>query len=107
MRAALQSDLEVLRDLGAAESDSPSVAEGVPPQEESKDITRSEFRNLDQIEDAISHLITGDLNSCANCSDDLPLDQLHALPYANLCVVCQLRLERSGCADWSKRSDKA
>jgi DnaK suppressor protein len=59
-----------------------------------KEIDR-DVEELRQVQNAIARLRRGEYGRCPRCGDDIPRARLEALPYAELCLDCQAREERS------------
>jgi len=52
-------------------------------------------RILSEIGDAILRLREGTFGYCEECDAQIPIERLRRIPYARLCVVCQVSLNRS------------
>lgn len=46
-----------------------------------------------------------DFGNCQDCGDEIPFARLSALPYAELCVECQGKVDRKGQATRKKLTD--
>jgi DnaK suppressor protein len=46
-------------------------------------------RVLDDIETALHRMRTGRYGTCLRCGGPIPLEQLHVIPYAAVCLDCQ------------------
>lgn len=57
-------------------------------------ISESERDLIEQIDDAISRIESGDYGVCQNCEQDIAPARLNAVPYARYCINCQDKLER-------------
>lgn len=44
---------------------------------------------LFMIEEALERLEDGDFGTCSNCSNDIPVARLKAVPWARYCIDCQ------------------
>jgi DnaK suppressor protein len=105
--AALQGDLASLERL--------SVPHGEPAEQALDSINETiasrlaevESEELEKINDAMSRFESGVYGECEGCSCSIPLARLKALPYATLCISCQVKLEESGWKDWSELADHA
>ncbi len=76
-------------------------------EEVTSQMAEVESRELAKIDDAISRMSAGDYGGCEGCGKPIPLARLKALPYATLCIKCQVKLEESGFKDWSELSAHA
>ena len=52
-----------------------------------------ERERLIQIDDALVRIACGTYGICAQCGVHLPVSRLDAIPWAELCIVCQARRE--------------
>ena len=52
-------------------------------------------RVLNEIGEAISRLRQGTYGYCEECDSPIPIERLRRIPYARLCIVCQVSLNRS------------
>lgn len=52
-------------------------------------------RILGEIGEAITKLRHGTFGDCEECDGPIPIERLRRIPYARLCVVCQVSLNRS------------
>lgn len=60
------------------------------------DLSSSEGRILQLINEAIDKLETGKFGVCESCRKRIPPSRLKALPYAKFCIDCQREKERNG-----------
>ncbi|GAB5405144.1 MAG: hypothetical protein Aurels2KO_33750 [Aureliella sp.] len=98
IRAALRGDLS---SLGGAELDSGDIgdiASGSQTRDLSSRRIESESNELTKIEEALTRLGAGEFGDCADCSSPIPLPRLSALPYATLCIDCQVKFEKTSVA---------
>jgi RNA polymerase-binding protein DksA len=51
---------------------------------------------LEEIDDALERLESGEYGRCESCGGEIPDARLEALPYARYCIKCQEELEKSG-----------
>lgn len=107
LRSALKGDLTALRELNLASGDLADFALDAGCDEVNSQIAEVETRELLQIDDAIAKFNGGSYGCCEGCQKQIPLARLEALPYATLCIKCQMILEKSGYGDWSQLSDAA
>ena len=107
LRAALKGDLEALRELKLTSGDLADCALDAGCDEVNNQIAEVETRELLQIDEAIAKFSGGSYGDCEGCQKTIPLARLEALPYATLCIKCQLILEKSGYRDWSELTDAA
>jgi DnaK suppressor protein len=105
LRAALKGDLIALSELNLASGDLADFALDAGCDEVNSQIAEVETRELLQIDDAIAKFNGGSYGSCEGCQKPIPLARLEALPYATLCIKCQMILEKSGFRDWSELAD--
>jgi len=49
---------------------------------------------LEQVEAALERIENGMFGKCNNCGNDISIDRLEALPYAELCIECQEKQEK-------------
>ncbi len=102
LRAALKGDLTALRELNLASGDLADFALDSGCEEVTSQMAEVESRELMHIDDAISRFNHGGYGDCEGCNKPIPLARLEALPYATLCIKCQIKLEKSGFKDWSE-----
>lgn len=107
IRAALKGDLTALSQLNLASGDLADIALDSAHEEVTSQMAEVESRELAKIEDAIARMSGGNYGACEGCDKPIPLARLQALPYATLCIKCQVILEESGFRDWSELSDQA
>lgn len=107
IRAALQGDLTALHELTLAQGELADVALDSAHEEVTSQMAEVESRELMKIDEAIARIGDGNYGACEGCSKPIPLARLQALPYAPLCIRCQVKLEESGFRDWSELSDEA
>jgi DnaK suppressor protein len=107
IRAALQGDLTALHQLALASGDLADAALDSAHEEVTSQMAEVESRELAKIDDAIARITDGSYGGCEGCGKPIPLARLQALPYATLCIKCQVKLEESGYKDWSELSDSA
>ncbi len=107
IRAALKGDLSALRELTLATGDLADVALDSAHEAVTSQMAEVESRELSKIDDAIERIKDGSYGICEGCNKPIPLARLQALPYATLCIKCQISLEESGLDDWSELSGDA
>lgn len=107
IRSALEGDLTSLKELSLASGDLADVALDSAHEEVTSQMAEVESRELNQIDDAIARFSEGNFGACEGCDKPIPLARLQALPYATLCIKCQIKLEKSGHRDWSQLSGDA
>lgn len=107
LRSALKGDLSALRELAMATGDLADVALDSAHEEVTSQMAEVEARELGKIDEAIERSKLGSFGDCEGCAKPIPLARLHALPYATLCIKCQISLEESGFKDWSELSGEA
>ncbi|GAB6164603.1 TraR/DksA family transcriptional regulator [Thermostilla marina] len=94
LRKALQGDLSQLSTLRSeASGDVVDFALDSVQDEISSQLAEVESRELDRIENALEKMNSGEYGVCESCGCNIPLARLQALPYATLCVKCQLEEE--------------
>lgn len=57
-------------------------------------------KKLNRILEALDRISKGTYGICLECKSTIPAERLIALPYAELCVPCQERLEGKGRRAW-------
>lgn len=50
-------------------------------------------RELIEVRDALEKIHRGTYGLCENCQEEIPVERLSQLPYAKLCIDCQLERE--------------
>lgn len=101
IRAALQGDLSALQELHKDSGDLADLALDAGHGQVTAQRAETESRELVKIEQAIHRMNHGNFGGCEGCEKVIPLARLEALPYATLCIKCQVVLEESGFEDWS------
>jgi DnaK suppressor protein len=97
LRGALAGDLTLLRELRSeSPGDSIDAAYDSAQDEISSQLAEVESKELVSIENALERMEDGKYGICELCNEKIPMERLHALPYATMCISCQRDLERSG-----------
>ncbi|MCA9131799.1 MAG: TraR/DksA family transcriptional regulator [Planctomycetales bacterium] len=107
LRRALEGDLTALKELSLAAGELADFALDSANDEVTSQMAEVESRELLQIDEAIARFSLGSYGDCEGCDKPIPLARLQALPYAQLCISCQIKLEKSGHRDWSQLVDQA
>lgn len=108
LRAALAGDLSALTELSLAQGELADVALDSAHEEVTSQMAEVESRELNQIEEALNRMTSGEYGDCLECEKPIPLARLEALPYASHCIKCQVQMEKSGGReDWSRSSGGA
>lgn len=107
LRAALKGDLSSLRALTGASGELADFALDSVCEETTNLMAEVESMELMHIDEAIARINSGEFGACQGCQRPIPLARLEALPYAQLCIKCQIKLEKSGFRDWSELTDAA
>ncbi len=107
LRSALRGDLSALRELALASGDIADFALDTAHEEVTSQLAEGESRELAQIEEAIERLQLGAYGECEDCQKPIPLARLEALPYAKMCIKCQIKSENTGFKGWSHYSGEA
>jgi len=107
LRSALQGDLSALRQLALASGDIADFALDTAHEEVTSQLAEGESLELVQIDEAIERLHSGGYGACEECQKPIPLARLEALPYAKLCIKCQIDSEKTGTRGWSQFSGEA
>jgi RNA polymerase-binding protein DksA len=66
-------------------------------REQELDLTLEEHLRslLERVDAAIAAIEAGTYGACVSCGRTIPLERLEAVPYADRCVECQRRQEKS------------
>lgn len=107
LRRALEGDLTALTELSLASGDLADVALDSAHEEVTSQMAEVESRELLQIEEALQRIQNGGYGACAECDKPIPLARLEAVPYATMCIRCQILQEKSGSRGWSRHADSA
>ncbi len=107
LRRALEGDLSALTELSMASGDLADVALDSAHEEVTSQMAEVESRELIQIEDALQRLNEGGYGNCVECDKQIPLARLQALPYATMCIGCQVEMEKAGQRGWARHSHGA
>lgn len=107
LRRALEGDLSALTELSLATGDLADVALDSAHEEVTSQMAEVESRELVQIEEALQRIQHGGYGACAECDKPIPLARLEALPYATMCIRCQIEQEKIGSRGWSRNSGRA
>ena len=110
LRRALAGDLSMLKELREqTKGDVIDFALDAAQDEISSQLAEVESRELTNIENALERMREGAYGACQQCSENIPLARLQALPYANLCIRCQREAEKAGThrgvPDWGRLID--
>ncbi len=107
LRRALEGDLSALTELTSGSGDLADLALDSAHEEVTSQMAEVESRELIQIEDALQRINEGGYGDCAECEKPIPLARLQALPYATMCIGCQVELEKSGHRGWARHTNDA
>lgn len=110
LRRALAGDLSMLKELREqTKGDVIDFALDAAQDEISSQLAEVESRELTNIENALERMREGAYGMCQQCSENIPLARLQALPYASLCIRCQREAEKAGgnrgAPDWGRLID--
>jgi DnaK suppressor protein len=94
--AECRNDLEDARKDIAIENTAEAMEQGVRAADREVAVERMEtaYRQLRQVESALSRMERDEYGICLKCEDDIGQKRLDALPWAVLCVECQEAAER-------------
>ncbi|MEZ6137213.1 MAG: TraR/DksA family transcriptional regulator [Pirellulaceae bacterium] len=101
IRAALKGDISALRELALASGDIADFALDASHEEVTSQMAEVESQELAHIEGALLRINEGGYGDCEDCEKPIPLARLEALPYATLCIKCQIKSEKTDRRDWS------
>src|SRR3989338_2267628 len=87
---------EASGDLSAYTVHMADMAADTYERELSMDLVSSEQEILYQIDDALKRLDDGSYGICQQCNQPILMSRLKAVPYASLCISCQLATEQKG-----------
>jgi len=82
--------------LGMENPDENDLADQYGSQEIQSTLDDLSLQKLDRILRALERLNKGTFGVCLKCHQAIPAERLLALPYAELCVDCQEKLEGKG-----------
>jgi DnaK suppressor protein len=94
--AECRNDLEDVRKDVAIENTAEVMEQGIRAADREVAMERMEtaYRQLRQVESALSRMERDEYGICLKCEDDIGQKRLDALPWAVLCVACQETAER-------------
>jgi len=94
--AECRNDLEDVRKDIAIENTAEVMEQGIRAADREVAMERMEtaYRQLRQVESALSRMERDEYGICLKCEDDIGQKRLDALPWAVLCVACQETAER-------------
>ncbi len=108
--ARLRADLEVrreeiLRSLRAIRRDSRSLTSDIPQDTAEQcvaayskeflfEYSSAQHRRLQMVETALGRMDDGTFGQCVACGEKISPKRLQAVPWTQLCVACQEKLER-------------
>lgn len=92
LKLALAGDLSQLREMQES-GDIVDLALDTTSDEISSQLAEVEARELSNIVVAMEKMKSGSYGDCEACSKAIPLARLQALPYAILCIKCQIEAE--------------
>lgn len=107
IHSALKGDLCALQELSLPSGDAVDCAHDAAFEEVATNLAHVESRELSDIDKALVRFEAGSFGVCDGCEKAIPLARLQAVPYATLCIECQIKLEKSGYSDWSSLQDDA
>lgn len=107
LRAVLRGDLTALTELTQSTGDLAEVALDTAHEQVTSQLAEAESSEIAKIDEAISRFSDGSYGACEGCAKPIPLARLEALPYATLCIKCQVKLEDSGLQHWSEFTEEA
>jgi RNA polymerase-binding protein DksA len=73
--------------------DESDLADLYESQELRSSLDELSLRKLDRVVYALERISDGTYGVCLKCKTAIPVERLLALPYAELCVACQAKLE--------------
>lgn len=99
LRRRLTTDFEKIRDASSEEwgADLPDINDEATRTMNRRlllSIGARSFDVIQKIDLALDRINEGDYGVCQECGEDIPVSRLELLPYAELCVECQERIER-------------
>ncbi|MBI4827816.1 MAG: TraR/DksA C4-type zinc finger protein [Nitrospinae bacterium] len=99
LRRRLTTDFEKIRDASSEEwgADLPDINDEATRTMNRRlllSIGARSFDVIQKIDIALDRISEGDYGVCQECGEDIPVSRLELLPYAELCVECQERIER-------------
>ncbi len=59
-------------------------------------------QQLEEIDDALQRIASGDYGKCADCGEPIPVARLRAVPMTQFCMECARERERSGARSQQK-----
>ncbi|OFW66966.1 MAG: hypothetical protein A2V52_02705 [Actinobacteria bacterium RBG_19FT_COMBO_54_7] len=73
------------------------AASGTTTFERERDLSLSENVKdiLKRVNEALERIDSGNFGICELCGDKIIEERLHALPYANLCILCKQKEEKA------------
>ncbi|MGA2409478.1 MAG: TraR/DksA C4-type zinc finger protein [Candidatus Binataceae bacterium] len=74
--------------------DEMDIARSLADVETHTSLIENAEHKLRQIDNALMQLEQGNYGICANCSEEIPLARLEAVPFAIYCVDCQAQLSK-------------
>ena|SRR6185312_14503136 len=94
--AECRNGLEDVRKDVAIENTAEVMEQGIRAADREVAMERMEtaYRQLRQVESALSRMERDEYGICLKCEDDIGQKRLDALPWAVLCVACQETAER-------------
>lgn len=93
LRRKLADNLDLSQAHDEGSVDEVEAAADGSQHEINSQLAALESRELKQIEHAIQRIRKGRYGTCEKCDDRIPLARLKALPFTQLCVKCQRRIE--------------
>lgn len=102
LRRVLAGDLSSLKELKRqASGDVVDAALDSVHDEISSQLAEVESQELARTENALECMRQGAYGICENCSINIPMARLNALPYATYCIKCQREAEQGGASGQS------
>lgn len=92
----IQDELSDLRHErgGGMGADDADLATDALSCEMNSQLAELEYRELTQIDRALSRMRDGHYGSCEVCAKKIPIARLNVLPYTPVCIGCQRQMER-------------
>ena len=96
--AGLEGETRGSTNSASDQSSAPGHTAELASEESEKNLSygrmESQTDELKELSDAVDRIKDGSYGQCEKCEGVIPKERLRAIPYARLCVKCQIKVEQ-------------